>query len=59
MNPSQLWTTTMNPKNRIIKKVSIKDAVEADKTFNMLMGAEVPPRRRFIQTHAKMATLDV
>jgi len=59
MNPSQLWTTTMNPKNRIIKNVSIKDAAEADKTFNMLMGVEVPPRRRFIQTHAKMATLDV
>ena len=59
MNPSQLWTTTMNPKNRILKNASIRDAVEADKTFNMLMGAEVPPRRKFIQTHAKMATLDI
>jgi DNA gyrase subunit B len=59
MNPSQLWETTMDPKVRILKKITIKDATEADKTFNMLMGEEVPPRRRFIQTHAKLATLDI
>jgi len=59
MNPGQLWETTMDPENRILKKVNIKDAAEADNTFNMLMGEEVPPRRRFIQTHAKLATLDI
>lgn len=59
MNPDQLWETTMNPKNRILKKVSIEDAAGADEIFSMLMGKEVPPRKRFIQSHAKMATLDV
>ena len=59
MNPDQLWETTMNPESRIMKKVNIEDAAEADHVFSMLMGNEVPPRKRFIQTHAKMATLDV
>jgi DNA gyrase subunit B len=59
MNPEQLWETTMNPQNRILKQVTIEDAAKADEVFNMLMGDEVPPRKRFIQTHAKSATLDV
>ncbi len=59
MNPEQLWETTMNPTNRILKQVRIDDAEEADAVFTMLMGDEVPPRKRFIQTHAKMATLDI
>lgn len=59
MNPEQLWETTMNPASRIMKKITIEDATEADHVFSMLMGDEVPPRKRFIQTHAKMATLDV
>lgn len=60
MNPEQLWETTMNPENRTFLQVDIEDAVEADQTFDMLMGSEVPPRRRFIQTHAKeVRNLDV
>ncbi len=60
MNPEQLWETTMNPENRILLQVTINDAAEADRTFGMLMGDEVPPRRRFIQTHAKaVRNLDV
>ncbi len=59
MNPGQLWETTMNPTKRILKKVAIEDATQADQVFTMLMGSEVPPRKRFIQTNAKMATLDV
>lgn len=59
MNPQQLWETTMNPQNRILKKVNIEDAESADATFTMLMGDEVPPRKHFIQTHAKSATLDI
>lgn len=59
MNPEQLWETTMNPKNRILKQVTISDAQEADYIFSMLMGEEVPPRKKFIVTHAKMATLDL
>ena len=59
MNPEQLWETTMNPTSRTMKKVNIEDAAEADRVFSMLMGNEVPPRKRFIQTHAKMATLDI
>jgi len=58
MNPDQLWETTMNPETRIMKKVSITDAAEADETFDILMGTEVAPRKRFIQTHAKTANLD-
>jgi len=60
MNPEQLWETTMNPENRTMLQVSIENANEADQTFSMLMGAEVPPRRRFIQTHAKeVRNLDI
>lgn len=53
MNPEQLWDTTLNPANRTLLLVTLDDASEADRTFDMLMGSEVPPRRRFIQTHAK------
>lgn len=59
MNPEQLWETTMNPESRVLKQVEIQDAEEAEKTFEMLMGSEVPPRRRFIQMHATKANLDI
>ena len=60
MNPEQLWETTMNPEKRTFLLVNIEDAAEADRTFDMLMGAKVPPRRRFIQTHAKeVRNLDI
>ena len=60
MNPEQLWETTMNPENRTLLRVTIDDAAAADRTFDMLMGARVPPRRRFIQTHARdVRNLDV
>ncbi|MCL5010315.1 MAG: DNA topoisomerase (ATP-hydrolyzing) subunit B [Patescibacteria group bacterium] len=59
MNPDQLWETTMNPVNRILKQIAIEDAEEADAVFTMLMGQEVPPRKHFIQSNAKMATLDI
>jgi DNA gyrase subunit B len=60
MNPDQLWETTMDPENRILLVVSIEDAAEADRTFDMLMGSAVPPRKRFIQTHAsEVRNLDV
>jgi len=59
MNPEQLWETTMNPQNRILKQVTIDDAEEADAVFTMLMGDEVPPRKHFIQSNAKTATLDI
>ncbi|MGB5034956.1 MAG: DNA gyrase subunit B, partial [Microgenomates group bacterium] len=58
MNAEQLWETTMNPDNRILKQVTIDDATEADHVFTMLMGDEVPPRKKFIVTHAKLANLD-
>ena len=59
MNPDQLWDTTMDPQTRILKKIEVGDADEADKLFSILMGEDVPPRKRFIQTHAKTATLDI
>jgi DNA gyrase subunit B len=60
MNPEQLWETTMNPENRILLKVTIEDAREADKIFDTLMGNEVLPRKKFIQTHAKaVKNLDI
>lgn len=59
MNNEQLWETTMNPENRTVLQVSIEDAAEADRTFDMLMGSEVAPRRRFITTHANQARLDI
>ncbi len=59
MNPDELWETTMNPATRVIKKVTIKSAEEADKTFSTLMGSEVAPRKAFIQNNASLATLDI
>jgi DNA gyrase subunit B len=60
MNPEQLWTTTMDPDKRVLLQVNIDDATEADHTFDMLMGDAVPPRKRFIQTHAKeVQNLDI
>jgi DNA gyrase subunit B len=60
MNPQQLWETTMDPNMRTLLQVSIDDAAEADRTFDMLMGSAVPPRRRFIQTHAReVINLDI
>ncbi len=60
MNPEQLWETTMDPATRTLLQVTIEDAAEADRIFDMLMGSSVPPRRRFIQTHAKsVRNLDI
>jgi len=60
MNPSQLWETTMNPETRTLLQVSVEDAAAADRTFDMLMGEAVPPRTRFIQTHARsVRNLDI
>ena len=59
MNPEQLWHTTMNPQNRILKQVTSEDSARADEVFTMLMGEDVPPRKKFIQTHAKYANLDI
>lgn len=58
MNAVQLWDTTMNPETRILRQVSIDNAAEADRIFSMLMGDEVPPRREFIEAHAKYANID-
>jgi len=60
MNPSQLWETTMDPQNRVMYQVKVEDAAEADNIFNILMGSEVEPRKRFIQAEARsVANLDV
>ena len=59
MNAEQLWETTMNPATRTLKKVTLESAAEADRVFSMLMGDEVPPRREFIESHAKYANIDV
>ena len=59
MNPEELWETTMDPKNRVLKKVNIEDAEEANKVFEILMGSEVPPRKSFIQSNAKLAEIDI
>ncbi len=60
MNPDQLWDTTMDPATRTMLQVTIEDSVGADETFDMLMGAAVPPRKKFIQTHAReVQNLDV
>jgi DNA gyrase subunit B len=60
MNPNQLWETTMNPENRVLLRVKVEDVKEADRIFDVLMGEEVSPRKKFIQTHAqKVKNLDV
>jgi DNA gyrase subunit B len=60
MNPEELWETTMNPEKRVLKKINIKDAEEADKLFSILMGTEVEPRRRFIEVNAtEVKNLDI
>ena len=59
MNPDQLWETTLNPVNRLLKQVTVDDAEKADGVFSMLMGDLVAPRKRFITTHAKFANLDL
>ncbi|OGF28576.1 DNA gyrase subunit B [Candidatus Falkowbacteria bacterium RIFOXYB2_FULL_34_18] len=60
MNPEQLWSTTMDPKTRIMSQVTIEDAARADEVFDMLMGGDVAPRKKFIQTHAKaVQNLDI
>jgi DNA gyrase subunit B len=59
MNAEQLWSTTMNPETRMLRQVTIDSAAEADRIFSMLMGDEVPPRREFIEKHAKYAKIDV
>jgi DNA gyrase subunit B len=58
MNAEQLWNTTMNPETRTLRQVTIDSAAEADHIFSMLMGDEVPPRREFIETHARYARID-
>ena len=58
MNAEQLWTTTMNPEQRTLQQVTIENAAEADHIFSMLMGDDVPPRRKFIEDHATYANID-
>jgi len=59
MNPEELWETTMDPAHRVLKKVNIDDAEEANEVFDILMGSEVPPRKSFIQSNAKLAKIDI
>lgn len=58
MNPEQLWETTMDPENRMLRQVTLTNAAEADRTFAVLMGEDVAPRREFIETHATYANID-
>ena len=58
MMEEQLWETTMNPDNRILKQITIESAASADRTFSMLMGEDVPPRREFIEDNATYARID-
>lgn len=59
MNPEELWETTMNPANRVLKQVTIEDATEANQVFDTLMGTDVAARKSFIQSNAKLAELDI
>ncbi len=59
MNAEELWETTMDPKRRILKQVTVEDAGEADRIFDVLMGTDVPARKSFIQSNAKLATIDI
>lgn len=59
MNPEELWETTMNPENRVLKQVNVLDVEEANRVFDTLMGTDVPARKSFIQTNAKLAELDI
>jgi len=59
MNAEQLWETTMNPEDRMLRQVTIENAADADLTFSMLMGDEVPPRREFIEKNTKYAKIDI
>jgi DNA gyrase subunit B len=59
MNPEELWETTMDPAKRVLKRVRIEDAQDADRVFDVLMGTDVPSRKSFIQSNAKLANLDV
>jgi len=59
MNPDELWETTMDPENRVLKRVTIEDSIQADKIFDILMGTDVPARKHFIQTNAKLAKVDL
>ena len=58
MNAGQLWDTTLNPENRTLRQVTIENAAGADQVFSMLMGDDVPPRRKFIEDNAKYANID-
>ena len=59
MNAEQLWSTTMDPDTRTLRQVTIENAAQCDRTFSMLMGDEVPPRREFIEQNAKYANIDL
>ena len=59
MNPSELWETTMDPARRVLKRVRVEDAEAADRIFDILMGTDVAARKSFIQSNARLATLDV
>ena len=58
MSDVQLWDTTMDPSRRLLRKITIDNAAEAERTFSMLMGDDVPPRREFIEANARYANID-